>query len=200
MILSRAIRKYSPDNFVMSALGTAQAGEELDRLEEDFIKTYNSRRPNGYNILPGGRTTKRDTPMPRCRPEDKDLPMYVNYFFDSKVLSEGYVVRHAPSGQTYKSSSKHMTLDEKLNAALKFLDEAQKGVATKPEVKLRSKNNKIKDLPTGICKVVRHGRKDLYKVNVAGYKQRRFSKLEDAMKLLESQKKDRLEKSLVNQS
>ena len=149
MILSRAIRKYSPDNFIVTVLGNAQAGEELDRLEEDFIKTYNSRTPNGYNLLPGGHTCRRDIPMPRCRPEDKNLPMYVNYFFDSTDFSEGYVVRHTPSGQIYKVSSQNMTLDEKLSAALRFLDEAQTGVATKPETQYRSKNNKIKDLPKG---------------------------------------------------
>ena len=188
MILSRAIRKYSPDNFVMSVLGTAQAGEELDSLEEDFIKTYNSRRPNGYNVLPGGRTSGRDVPMPRCRPQDKDLPMYVNYFFDSKTLSEGYVVRHTPSGQTYKSSSKTMTLEQKLNAAQKFLEEAQKGIATKPELQTMSRGNKIKELPKGICKYVCSGRQDRCKVQMPGYAQRSFLKLEDAITLLESQK------------
>ena len=199
MILSSAIRKHSPDNFILSVLGIAEAGEELDSLEENFIKTYNSRTPNGYNVLPGGRTNRRDMPMPRCRPEDKGLPMYVSYFFDSKALSEGYLVRHTPSGQTYKSSSKHMTLEQRLSAALHFLEEAQKGVATKPELKTMSRGNKIKELPKGICKFSRTGRRDMYKVQMPGYRQRSFSKLEDAMKLLESQKKDKLEQSLVHQ-
>jgi hypothetical protein len=55
-ILSRAIRKYSPQSFSISVLATAHNCEDLNRLEASYIAALRTLTPNGYNVLPAGRT------------------------------------------------------------------------------------------------------------------------------------------------
>ena len=45
---ARAIRKYGADNFVIEVLDTAETQEELNHLEQHYIKKFNSVK-NGYN-------------------------------------------------------------------------------------------------------------------------------------------------------
>lgn len=52
--LHRAIRKYGEDRFTISLLATAKEREDLNRLEEFWIKFLNTRSPNGYNSTDGG--------------------------------------------------------------------------------------------------------------------------------------------------
>lgn len=49
-----ALRKYGKDNFVWEAIDTATTEEELSNKEKYWIKFYNSKAPNGYNITDGG--------------------------------------------------------------------------------------------------------------------------------------------------
>lgn len=50
--LSRAIKKYGKDNFIIEILEENNNQEVIDKLEEKYIKEYNSIL-NGYNILSG---------------------------------------------------------------------------------------------------------------------------------------------------
>lgn len=50
-----AIRKYGKEHFHVETLVEGiETREELDALEEKYIAEYNSMKPNGYNLCPGG--------------------------------------------------------------------------------------------------------------------------------------------------
>lgn len=57
-ILKRALNKYGKDNFTIEEIARASSIEELNYLEEKFIKEHNTLNPNGYNLLAGGRNKK----------------------------------------------------------------------------------------------------------------------------------------------
>lgn len=55
MVVSKAIKKYGKESFVCELLdNTARNQEELDALEQKYIKQFNSLVPNGYNVSGGG--------------------------------------------------------------------------------------------------------------------------------------------------
>lgn len=49
----RAIRKYGQSRFEIVELARAQNREELNSLEKDLIKKFNTLTPNGYNLMLG---------------------------------------------------------------------------------------------------------------------------------------------------
>ena len=51
--IHQAIRKYGKEHFSWEILQECSE-EELDTLEQEYIKKFNSLSPNGYNILEGG--------------------------------------------------------------------------------------------------------------------------------------------------
>lgn len=55
-ILYRAFRKYGFENFSFEIIESFDMydKEQLDMLEQYYIKYYNSLKPNGYNMTPGG--------------------------------------------------------------------------------------------------------------------------------------------------
>lgn len=56
-LLNRAIRKYGGDNFEFKILCECDDCE-LNYKEEEYIKMYNTLKPNGYNLKEGGSTSK----------------------------------------------------------------------------------------------------------------------------------------------
>lgn len=54
-IIDRAIKKYGKDMFDFSIIDYASTQQEADVLERKYIKEYDSLKPNGYNVLIGGR-------------------------------------------------------------------------------------------------------------------------------------------------
>jgi group I intron endonuclease len=59
-LLSRAIKKYGKQNFVMEILARDESIDNLNRLEALWIAITNSRcRSVGYNIKPGGCNSKQ---------------------------------------------------------------------------------------------------------------------------------------------
>ncbi len=54
MLLHRAIMKYGSENFVWEALDTVMFSDLLLDLEKFYIKKYNCKHPNGYNLTDGG--------------------------------------------------------------------------------------------------------------------------------------------------
>lgn len=56
-ILHQAIRKYGKENFRYEVLKECSV-DEIDRLEQEYIKQYNTVSPNGYNILEGGQKVR----------------------------------------------------------------------------------------------------------------------------------------------
>jgi group I intron endonuclease len=53
-VLHKALRKYGRDRFVISLLATAKDQNDLNRLEVFWIKTLDTKAPNGYNLTDGG--------------------------------------------------------------------------------------------------------------------------------------------------
>lgn len=53
-LINRAIAKYGADVFEFSVLAKALSIDELNILEQSFIKERNSLSPNGYNLTIGG--------------------------------------------------------------------------------------------------------------------------------------------------
>jgi len=49
-----ALLKYSIDTFNISVIDNANSIEELNNLEQKYIKQFNSLHPNGYNLTTGG--------------------------------------------------------------------------------------------------------------------------------------------------
>lgn len=54
-VFHRAIQKYGFDNFEYKILYTSDNIEELNQMEQKFIKELNTLVPNGYNVDQGGR-------------------------------------------------------------------------------------------------------------------------------------------------
>ena len=53
MLIYKAIRDYGIENFIFEIIEVCEA-RDLDEREVFWIKTFNSKRPNGYNIQDGG--------------------------------------------------------------------------------------------------------------------------------------------------
>ena len=52
--LCRAIKKYGKENFKKEIICECSSQKELNEKEEHYIKTLNSKVPNGYNLTNGG--------------------------------------------------------------------------------------------------------------------------------------------------
>lgn len=61
MIVVRAIRKYGPAAFVMTALAACKNQMELDAAEDAFIVELGTLFPDGYNLKRGGAHGKHTT-------------------------------------------------------------------------------------------------------------------------------------------
>jgi hypothetical protein len=71
--LNNAIRKYGKESFTFELLCTCEKND-MNELEQKYIKEYNTLYPNGYNLTIGGKTTpvscdieKTDTNAPKKR-------------------------------------------------------------------------------------------------------------------------------------
>jgi group I intron endonuclease len=54
MLIVRAIKKYTPDNFQISMLEECTSREHMDEREAHWIKELNTLDPHGYNLTIGG--------------------------------------------------------------------------------------------------------------------------------------------------
>jgi group I intron endonuclease len=52
--IARAIRKYGPEAFVIEVLNVCLSHGSLDSVEKFYIKYFNTKVPNGYNLADGG--------------------------------------------------------------------------------------------------------------------------------------------------
>ena len=52
--IGKAIKKYGFENFAVSVIDYAYTKQELDEKEQFWIRIYNSKAPNGYNLTDGG--------------------------------------------------------------------------------------------------------------------------------------------------
>ena len=54
----KALKKYGDINFEYKIIDSALSQEQIDKLEQFYIKKYNTLKPFGYNILKGGRNQR----------------------------------------------------------------------------------------------------------------------------------------------
>lgn len=53
-LLTEVIKKYGQDNFFIELLEEVESSERAYELEQFYIKDYNTKVPNGYNLTDGG--------------------------------------------------------------------------------------------------------------------------------------------------
>ena len=137
-LLDNAIRKYGPENFKVTLLCQCKTLEELNEKEIFYIKEYNSLTPNGYNLTTGGNKNQKQSQETcdkksisllgknkgkvlnkknRLDPEDNILPKYL------RKIKDGYRISNHPSKIDKTFRSKKLSMEEKLNLALKKLEE-----------------------------------------------------------------------------
>lgn len=58
-LISKAIKKYGEENFSIEQIDTAKNLTCLNKKEIFWIKSLNSQKPEGYNILKGGKTNEK---------------------------------------------------------------------------------------------------------------------------------------------
>src|ERR1700689_3238177 len=55
-VIHKAIRKYSPESFVIETICEVDSKQSLALAESAFIHALNTKAPNGYNLKDGGDT------------------------------------------------------------------------------------------------------------------------------------------------
>jgi len=140
-LLNSSIRKYSPENFTIEVL-TECPIEELNYYEKYYISLLNTIAPNGYNLTDGGNSCiqsketnelKRKSMIGKNKGkiypkrirkyiDDTDLPKYVRHYKDSSG-KEGYRISNHPNLKDKSFLSKKISMKEKLNLALEYLNE-----------------------------------------------------------------------------
>ncbi len=50
----KALKKYGEENFTWEIIDSADTLEEINALEKHYIETFNTYKPNGYNMTKGG--------------------------------------------------------------------------------------------------------------------------------------------------
>lgn len=58
MVITKAIFKYGKENFTIEKIHECSSMEELNMMEEFYIKKYDTLSPNGYNIKSGGNNSR----------------------------------------------------------------------------------------------------------------------------------------------
>ena len=62
-LIGRAIQKHGAENFVVAVLKVCTSKEELDRWEKHFIKSRDTKNPNGYNLTDSGEDGRKKSPL-----------------------------------------------------------------------------------------------------------------------------------------
>lgn len=92
-LIHKAICKYGKSNFYYEVLSTnIKSLDELDRLEEYFIKKYNSVTPNGYNLCGGGKQPRNSRSFSK-EEEDYIVTMYKEGKSTRKIAEEFKICR-----------------------------------------------------------------------------------------------------------
>lgn len=102
MVIAKAIKKYGEESFSLIEFESGiRSMDELNSLEEYYIKNLNTLVPNGYNLCPGGNSWKR---RPGISVEDLDKAV-LEYVEDGKsfrYLSEKYKTNHKRLSEAVK--------------------------------------------------------------------------------------------------
>ena len=119
-----AIRAHGRENFWVETLEEGiTTHEELDRLEEEYIRKYNSLKPGGYNLCPGGQQW-RNSARANVEPDMGIVSDYLKGLSTRAVAEKHrcstnkvkYHVRKAgydlrPKNNEYSSHASELTVD-----------------------------------------------------------------------------------------
>lgn len=135
-LLNNAIRKYGADSFKLELICECTL-DEINDKEEYYIEKYNTLSPNGYNLTTGGKSKCRQSKetnikksaslmgknkgrimekRKRKNSNDNDLPKYL------RTCKNGYRISNHPIGFDKTFRSTKLTMEEKLNTALMYLE------------------------------------------------------------------------------
>ena len=78
-LLKRAAKKYGWDNMRTQTLIKC-SNKQLDKIEKEYIKLYNSLAPAGYNCTTGGETKKQYSDFTRKKISDSMKKLW-NFIF-----------------------------------------------------------------------------------------------------------------------
>lgn len=173
--LNRAIRKYGSAGFALMMLWEGP-DEELDDFEKYFIWLFDSFGP-GYNLTPGGggwsheytdeTKEKMSNSQRKNFYEDVKLPPYIYYVKDK--MGEGFRVR--AGGKFFRIMTEKLTMEEKLEEALRLQKSANEGTLDESKDRRRKHPGSV-DLP----KHVRYdARRDGYYVRKPGCVDKSFT-------------------------
>lgn len=162
--LYNAMHKYGWDNFKFEAIDcSAQTKYELDKLEQYYIKKYNS-RIDGYNMTDGGESNPMDCPRSR---EKHDRIMRTD---DVRArISESMKASYAKRGGPTEEHRKHLSERKKAMYASKQGDEVR--------AKFRA-NFKVS--PEHRSALIEGRRKGVYCVDIDDEFVAQFDKVKDA--------------------
>ncbi len=140
--LYRAMTKYGFDKFTIEMIGEASSKEELDALECESIKRFNSLAPDGYNLTTGGEGGWEHSPaimekmrqntitglhanIDKLRRNDlsKGLPVHVIWTI-LKNNCEAYMIQNHPlcKFKVFKFKDYDNSGEQAKKACLEFLD------------------------------------------------------------------------------
>ena len=138
--LNRAIRKYGSDNFVIETIDTSSCPHKLNKLEEYYIKKYNSLSPNGYNLTKGGegckaseetklKMSKWQKGKPKSQSHKKSLSEYAKNrpLTHRRKIAESNKSRKASEETKLKmSKSRRKLSDRDINHIIEMIDKGYK--------------------------------------------------------------------------
>jgi len=104
-VLSKAIRKYGPENFSIEQVASASSWDDLDLLEVVLVQQHGTRTPGGYNMTNGGRGTQG-------RPHTEDAKRRISASGRGRVVSAESRARIAASHR-----GKHLTIEHRAKLA-----------------------------------------------------------------------------------
>ena len=212
-ILKLAIDKYGIENFSNTVLCYCESKKELDKLERQLIKQYNSTNSDiGYNIAKGGDGGDTFSNMSESDKLKRLENLRINGFFttatkeqQSAMSKKSWETRRKNGNDKFSEDSKLKMRNSHLGKTLtkEQIDKSvksRKGYKHSEETKLKiSKSNKGKNKG----KIVSDTTKDKIRNAVTGDKNGFYNKhhSEEAKKLIGSYNKDRFKNKIwINNS
>lgn len=89
----KVLRKYGIENFDFEVIDKANSQEKIDELEREYIDKYNTLKPNGYNILKGGRSQQgswNSKPINEYDLEGNFIATYESASYYSNFVNQEY--------------------------------------------------------------------------------------------------------------
>ena len=111
--LTIAINKYKKENFIFSVILEIN-NEKLDEMEVEYIKTYNSLSPNGYNLTCGGQSSKIMSEESRIKMRNNKLGDKNPNFGKARTKETKDKISLMKKGENHHFYGQHLSEEHKL--------------------------------------------------------------------------------------